>query len=340
MFRKPKKRSAFTLIELLVVIAIIAILIALLLPAVQQAREAARRTQCKNNMKQLGLSLHNYHDVFLMFPASVYNSGACAPYTAANAGNCQVMNINGWVMTLPYLDETPLYNQFNLSQAISDVTVYSSYSFPGGIGGCAGQMVMGNPATNGNAQAARTPVEAFHCPSQPIAANNNYIVETDYYRAAPGITGHKTNYDFVVYANYQHGVCNQWSTGLSLTLLRMFGDNSRCDISTITDGTTNTLMVCETIFEMYNGDGNPWAYRGWLTPGVDPTFGINNHYYSTSAPDVHPDLASWGYGGSYHEGGCHVTLADGSVRFISENTDAVLLSYLCRIADGQTVGEW
>ncbi|MCB1129315.1 MAG: DUF1559 domain-containing protein, partial [Verrucomicrobiae bacterium] len=93
-------RRGFTLIELLVVIAIIAILIALLLPAVQQAREAARRTECKNKLKQLGLALHNYHDTFRAFPAAFYRGTTTSP---------------GWgwgTMILPYIDQAPLYNQW------------------------------------------------------------------------------------------------------------------------------------------------------------------------------------------------------------------------------------
>ncbi len=97
-FQKQRQRG-FTLIELLVVIAIIAILIALLLPAVQQAREAARRTQCKNNLKQIGLSLHNYHDVYNSFPNGTVST---------SAGN---WGISWWARVLPYVDQAPLYNQ-------------------------------------------------------------------------------------------------------------------------------------------------------------------------------------------------------------------------------------
>src|SRR5664279_3879292 len=96
-------RRGFTLIELLVVIAIIAVLIALLLPAVQQAREAARRSQCKNNLKQFGLALHNYHEVNGMFPSGQYFNNAgfqyCSPVT----------------MLLPYFEQSNLYNSYNLN---------------------------------------------------------------------------------------------------------------------------------------------------------------------------------------------------------------------------------
>src|SRR5664279_3184236 len=121
-----KLRSAFTLIELLVVIAIIAVLIALLLPAVQQAREAARRSQCKNNLKQLGLALHNYHDT-----ANTLPPGYIGPNTALST------NSNwGWnVMLLPGLDQAPLYNQIS-STTVGTTTGFGAAvtSFPAATG--------------------------------------------------------------------------------------------------------------------------------------------------------------------------------------------------------------
>ena len=105
---RKNRTKGFTLIELLVVIAIIAVLIALLLPAVQQAREAARRTQCKNNLKQIGLSLHNYHDTFLMFPSATGRE-------VLNAGGGEQWSHSQWVALLPYYDQAPMYNQWNFN---------------------------------------------------------------------------------------------------------------------------------------------------------------------------------------------------------------------------------
>src|SRR3954469_9382671 len=112
------RRLAFTLVELLVVIAIIGILVALLLPAVQSAREAARRMQCQNNVKQLGLALHNYHDVHKIFPpSSIWPVES--EIEKKNNGN---LGANWVIMVLPYMEQQNLYNSFNFTKSICDST--------------------------------------------------------------------------------------------------------------------------------------------------------------------------------------------------------------------------
>jgi len=140
------RRRAFTLIELLVVIAIIAILIALLLPAVQQAREAARRSTCKNNLKQIGLALHNYHDTHRIFPP-----GYC------RAGSGDRNNFIGWAtFILPFMDQAPLYNQVQSNEGF-DTKWNTLTAFTG---------------TNG---IAKTVIPAYNCPSDPMGGINTDI---------------------------------------------------------------------------------------------------------------------------------------------------------------------
>src|SRR2546423_439406 len=117
MSMQTRNRRGFTLIELLVVIAIIAVLIALLLPAVQSAREAARRSQCTNNLKQMGLAFHNYHSANNAFPPAKIYSGSCY---WSNAGAGLVLNTTAFSMILGYMEQTPLYNAYNFSQPSSN----------------------------------------------------------------------------------------------------------------------------------------------------------------------------------------------------------------------------
>jgi prepilin-type N-terminal cleavage/methylation domain-containing protein len=137
------RQRGFTLIELLVVIAIIAILIALLLPAVQQAREAARRSTCKNHLKQFGLALHNYHDAFLLFPASSMISTTNCSDMGVPAGARQKF---GWgVMLLPYIDQANSYNHYDFTREF-------------------------NVAPNSDMNAGGFAISTFICPSSPLKA--------------------------------------------------------------------------------------------------------------------------------------------------------------------------
>src|SRR5579859_6029688 len=161
--RVRKSRRGFTLIELLVVIAIIAVLVSLLLPAVQQAREAARRTQCKNNLKQLGLAMHNYHDAYLGFPMG------------KNTTASGLTNFPAQARILPYIDQTNLYNQINFN-----------------VG----------PTNAANVLAYNTTLPAFRCPTDTdtmqavIGGRSNYYTNTgtNVINGLPGLTVGSTNY--------------------------------------------------------------------------------------------------------------------------------------------------
>jgi prepilin-type N-terminal cleavage/methylation domain-containing protein len=154
MLKKSLWKRGFTLIELLVVIAIIAILIALLLPAVQQAREAARRTQCKNNLKQLGLALHNYHDTYLVFP----------PGAIINTNNIPSSSYATWsVFLLPFMELNGVYNDINF-----DVAMHDSVQLQPGPGG--GQPE--TPTSRVNTAVALQVLPVYVCPSDPGAETN------------------------------------------------------------------------------------------------------------------------------------------------------------------------
>ncbi|NUQ65584.1 MAG: DUF1559 domain-containing protein [Pirellulales bacterium] len=320
-----RKRTGFTLVELLVVIAIIGILIALLLPAVQAAREAARRSQCSNNMKQLGLALHNYHDAHKVFPSSVFSAGNCA---YGNPADPLTLNTSGFVVLLPYLEQQAIYDKWNFRICASQNRSYG----PGGP-------PAGDPVAAGHADLLRTVLAVFTCPSQAqtLSEPSNGTIYTD---IVAGRYGYKTNYEFVVHAApWRHTYCNYWRND-PMTERRMFEDNSSCRIADVKDGTSNTVAFGETRWDMFNGWGHCWGYRGWLMMGVDPGFGINVFYYSPTYPNTRPNLASWGYSGSYHPGGCHWTLADGSVRFISETTNLTTLTRLASMADGNPLADF
>lgn len=151
-----KSSRGFTLVELLVVIAIIGILIALLLPAVQAAREAARRSQCTNNLKQLGLALHNYHATHQVFPPSGIGHGC----TTDARSDPLILNLNGLVLLFPYIEQMPIYSKWDFKQA---------------AGHCnrGGGTIAGDAVTSGNGDLATQIVSSLLCPSD----NGNRIID-------------------------------------------------------------------------------------------------------------------------------------------------------------------
>ncbi len=310
------RKRGFTLIELLVVIAIIAVLIALLLPAVQQAREAARRSQCKNNLKQLGLALHNYHDTMNVLPP-------------AHIGRCTtpMLNTTGLTMLLPYIDQGPLYNKYNFNASAST------------FASCGGAVASGDdPTTTGNAALVKTRIQVFLCPTDSAsdmisATTSNYGISA----TNTGTGGAKTNYDFITLTTYN--VAENWS-GLSTTSRCMFGDNSKCTLTDVKDGTSNTIMMGETTRDVYNGGTNAWGYRGWVMVGLNlVSYPIN--LWSFNGNTYPPGkLGSWSYSGSLHTGGAHYLFGDGAVRFISENINATTRQRLATMSDGNPIGEF
>lgn len=304
---RRNRQRGFTLIELLVVIAIIAILIALLLPAVQQAREAARRTQCRNNLKQIGLALHNYHDVYGSLPANFWRHGT------SNFSNNNFWNESnnrecyGWAVSiLPQIDQGPLFNRldvnaFHLSQTLAGT----------------------NPALTPTEarDLLQTRIPAYVCPSDPndgLAHQNRHFgggIGTNAGNLGnwrPGLSNYVSNRgtrDQAQQRNDTHGA---------------FFHNSNIKFRDFDDGTSNTFIVGER--ETPNCRAATWV--GVRNPRGSGTRGIFQHTAHARAlinSPVQPWSANKGCGESFasmHVGGSQFVFGDGSVKFISENIDS------------------
>jgi len=347
---RPKTivRRAFTLIELLVVIAIIAILIALLLPAVQQAREAARRTQCKNNMKQMGLAIHNYESTYSRVPSS-------GEYSDYKNFTRSFFPVSTFTAMLPYIDQAPIANQWDMSLPYNAAPA----SYP----------------NSKNHLMAQSHLEMYLCPS-----NGNFVKSGG--QAPTGSAGTQTNGNYgqtdympVVYVDLSP------TTGLRNPMTAsvrgddkpgMLGGAGEAGFRDATDGLSNSICIIEDAGRPANLTGkyappagftlidncgtgfrcpNRWA-DGDTGNGVSgpPNLGngetkiINNN----SNPKGGPATCLWTTNNcgpndepfSPHTGGVHATLGDGSVRFLSENLDRNIVRQLCDRADGQPIGEF
>lgn len=327
---QSSKRSAFTLIELLVVIAIIAVLIALLLPAVQQAREAARRSQCKNNLKQIGLALHNYHDSANVFPfGGSYDdedavSGSLAP------------NISWAVRVLPNLDQAPLYNQLDMTRA--DVTSW--------------------PLASTNRPARETQVAVFRCPTDtypnfnPIPsegtvkyAQTSYSGSLGAQRTATGTCAPFDIYREPLATNYNYG-----RTSNPQKVSGMFAQgHAKIGIRDVTDGTSNTLFVGECLASCHALTIRTgwWPSSGrvvassTIVPINEMTTCDGSNRISNPSCTVAATSANYAWGfKSMHTGGAHFLMVDGAVRFISENVNHQTYQYLGGRAEGKVIGEY
>jgi prepilin-type N-terminal cleavage/methylation domain-containing protein len=324
----------FTLVELLVVIAIIGILVALLLPAIQAAREAARRTQCVNNLKQLGVALHNYVSARGHFPPAGESYGWCQ-HSRGFEHDSVTKNVSGLMLLMPYLEQQAISDKYNSNAASSSL---NSCLQPAG----ANSPLAGDPIASGNGQLAVIQIPSLRCPSDPgtpTLPDNRYYGIDD----GVGLTPAKTNYDFAV--KYWEWRCNSWSK-LAGNVRRMFGENSNCSPAKVTDGLSSTIAMGETTLENANGTCPAWAYRGWVQIGIDPGEGINIWVsswtnppasYAGALPPTPGVVGSWSWAGSSHPAGCNMVLGDGSVRFFEESIGKVVLQRMSAIADGEVV---
>ncbi len=343
MLRKNRFKG-FTLVELLVVIAIIGILVAMLLPAVQAAREAARRMSCGNNMKQQGLALHNYHDTFKVFPPALLNSGRRTGGAAAYYPE-GVRNHTGWLLLLPYMEQSPLHDQINFSIATS----------------------RSNPRAGGvaiddtyNRQFLQQPVSVLECPSHPAAgeqssSNNSFYARTNARRGS-------YLFSVGVFTDYNA----PYVTAGGDIRQGAFGNSGAAKFAAITDGTANSIALGEAAggarFKTSSHYG-PWPLVGTHTcchgrvvtysstalnsnPNIIRQTGtgqwrnwtINGPWLRAGTTPVDPNRPKRTYAwvfGSLHPGGAQFTFCDGSVHFLPNTIDYLTLCRLAYIHDGQ-----
>ena len=309
-------RTAFTLIELLVVIAIIAVLIALLLPAVQQAREAARRTQCKNNMKQIGLAFHNYHDSLNCFPVNFAVRGSGAGQAIVDTGH-------SWLtMILPYIDQAPLYNTINHN------------------GPLAGNAV--------NIAAANTVLPAYLCPSDSGNGNGRLGNRSDYNVTPPGTWG-VTNYKACAGSNWAWGLAawnpvsspigkNAGNTdglnrGNGILCSNQDNGNGPTRMRDVSDGTSNSFAVGEAL--------PAWTQWNWW---YNPNASTATCAMPLNLVNKRPlNVGDWPNNYSFasmHVGGGHFAMADGSVRFVSETIDLNIYRAAATIGSNEVVSDF
>jgi len=356
MSRISKNRPGFTLVELLVVIAIIGVLIALLLPAVQQAREAARRMQCSNNLKQLGLALHNFHDTYGAFPVGTTDDD---------------MNNWGWgAYLLPYIEQDNLYTAMTTRAASNVPPAYLVFKSGKHVNvddydsttSTTNPTAVVNPNTGSTVAgegAATQVLQAFICPSDilPEQEDNGFG---------------KSNYLGCMGSNYGGTAPNMpdaydWNTGVEggqspgslgrnywgITMNGVFGaDNNNTEtwmrrFADITDGTSNTIAIGEvSVSEHVNATTTTdtrfpiWAGANGFCCAMRRLGGVlrmaNSQFYINRRLGDASDQSF----GSQHPGGAQFVYCDGSVSFLSENINTDIYSYLAGRNDGNVTGSF
>jgi prepilin-type N-terminal cleavage/methylation domain-containing protein len=301
---RPPKRDAFTLVELLVVIAIIGILVALLLPAVQAAREAGRRTQCTNNLKQMGLACHNHHDIYKKLP----NGGQTWSIAPEYIGGAGIPAVNeqqraGWgFQILPFMEQEDIWKgTANTSVANKQIAVMGAF------------------------------IPAHMCPTR--RTSNQLVLAPTGAWYGPGGTYAHAQTD---YAGFNHD-----NTG---AIVYNDGSNGKCiGLSGVTDGTANTLLIGEKRLNrgylgQYQGDDNEGYTSGWDHDVMRFSGTLPSGGFTPPLPDYTSTSGDGGQRfGSSHPGGFNAAVCDGSVKFISFTVDQVNFARMGNRNDGAAV---
>ena len=350
MPRSELRKLGFTLVELLLVIAIIAILIGLLLPAVQKVREAAARAKCQNNLKQLALGLHNYHNANARFPAGATTldetpqipraTPSILPGETTDGLTVLSARVSGapWtVHVLPYIEQEALYNQFDQNAAF---------------------MVFGGiyPVGTQNMNAARQRNVRFECPSDPNSTAANF--NSNYFGVQGGCGSLSNVWDL----NTEGCVTGASFFGGLLSVNGPLPVNGRVSLNTITDGTSNTILIAETKYMQIKSATETQYWNSWASgfsiawdKGPPGSVDGNKYRYNVSLVALvnQPNIVVFdaaannskdgGFymsrnSGSYHMGGINVAYCDGSVHFISDSVSPTVFRSAGRIADGAPVG--
>jgi prepilin-type N-terminal cleavage/methylation domain-containing protein/prepilin-type processing-associated H-X9-DG protein len=294
--RQPA-RGGFTLIELLVVLAVIGILVGLLLPAVQAAREAARRVQCTNNLKQLTLAAHNYADAWSTLPRGNYAQSVAVGIGPFNPDGSPNLSASLFVSLLPYMDQGPIYNAMNL-----DINIFT--------------------AINGTVSAVG--INTLWCPSDPGLADPQTLPDGSFYDPGP----------FTMYYSSYAGSLGTWHLHPKFNALMngVFRGLDPIALASISDGLSQTFVFGEHSRAILSPDDQPWWH--WWTSGdsgdtlLQTLYPMNPQRTMADVPE-NPPAAGGAVGippyliaaSSQHPGGCHFAFMDGSVRFLKETID-------------------
>ena len=319
--------AGFTLVELLVVITIIGILIALLLPAVQAAREAARRMQCANNLKQIGVALHNYHAAYNTFPAA---ESISFPTDCALPDWCCGLPI--YVALLPYLEQQNAFDQYMAYIPPAPYAAPNGHNWWSNLAACTDQ-----------------PMSVYVCPSDPRTAQ--YPMLRDYFAVTggplPPTAGASAQQPYV--STYY----GDWYFNGLFLLNRWQG------VGAVSDGTSNTLAIGESVHVSLQGmgpgylvanEGGPmgWSFGGFCDkPNCDRSTQGDGRGYRNTVVAINTNLLPMTIDeedivpyGSYHPGGTHFVFADGHVDFLSETINTTTYHALSTIAGNEVISQY